>query len=345
MNPADDSSEKGLWRQAAEINRRIDEAVETFERQLRGGAQPAPSPPTMLVASESPHGPIPVPTRPPAGPPGFSLGSVGATVATLPTRPATIPATPTTPHLVDLRAVDVQLAGELDILRARHAEPEALTFPVPWSGAPRRLFVAAPDTGLLPNPVSDDEIRDVVQPHWRAVHEQAAAADDALLRAREAFDKAGPFRRFSRARKALAAALRDWDEAALSKEAVDLLWQGDAMRRQFDHFRAAADTVFGAAMAAANRHDALEAQIAEVERQRSMIAALLDNRVTALRPVLGQTRAQTLEAALARLATPSQPVDKTSDHAAWNETNSVADDSDKIAADANTAKTPGPITG
>ena len=342
MNPADDSSANGLWRQAAEINRRIDKAVETFERQLRGGDQPATKLPTEPVASDAPREPMPAPPRPPAAPLGFSLDSIGAP---LPTRSVMIPAAPTPPVHVDLRAVDTQLAGELDALRASRTEPEALTFPVPWSGAPRPLFVATPDMGLLPNPVSDDEIRDVVQPHWRAVHEQAAAADSALLRSREAFDKAGPFRRFGSARKALAAAQSDWDEAVMSKDALDLLWQGDAMRRQFERFREAADTAFGAAMANANRQNALEAQIAEVERQRGMIAALLDNRVTALRPAPGQTRGQTLEAALARLARPVQPIDRTSDHASWNETGSGADDSDKTAADADTAKIPSPATG
>ncbi|MBP2315835.1 hypothetical protein [Azospirillum soli] len=336
-NHGDDPDVNGIWRQAAEVNRRIDEAVEAFERQIRGGAQTVPTRPPPQLRRTTRDAPTPLNLRPPSDRP--PVAGLHGTLTVLPSRAA--PRFPAPRPRVDLDTVDAQLRAELDALEAKRAEcraPEALAFSVPWSAMPRPLFIADSDGRLVPNPVSDEEIRDIVQPHWRAVHEQANAADSALIESRDAFERAGLFRRLSGARRALTAAQEDWDEATLAKETLDLLWQGESMRRQFEHFRTMADESFKQAMATTGQDDEVTARIVEIERQKAIVAALRAGGVTALEPDPKQTRAQALETALIRLA-PPQPADSKSDYPPHSEpVHAVDGDTSAVDSHKPTAK-------
>lgn len=54
-------------------------------------------------------------------------------------------------------------------------DPLALVYLDPLTDAPRHLFVRGPDGRPRPNPIRDEELRDRVQPHWRALRDAVAA--------------------------------------------------------------------------------------------------------------------------------------------------------------------------
>lgn len=148
------------------------------------------------------------------------------------------------------------------------------------------------------NEMGEEEIRDRLQPHWRALHDAAAAAEADLRDAEAGQRQARLFARFGRARRTLRAARQAFEEAIRAKEAVDMLWNGEAMRRQTDVHRTGVQ-------AASRRGGTIEADraaaLAEAERKladlrehRAQIELALKAGQTVVRVPQGQNPAQAL---------------------------------------------------
>lgn len=320
------------WQQVIESNRSVDEAVSAIEHAVWGAhpepkaAAPDPMPPSaafklapkqavwpIAPVAELRRLDVPAPAAPP--PPSPSRAVPPLTLVGMATaKPAAAPAEPAAFRERDLDAIAAQLASQLDELKRQResmVDPATLVFTIPWSTTPRSLLVQDEASGgWHPNPVNDDEIRDVVQPHWRVLYERAQAAEAAAATADEAYRRAGPLRRIGALRRALREAREAAAEADRAKRAADLLWAGDAIRQQAAHSRQLADQSFQDAMKAASNVVQLHADIADLESQQALLAALREVGATTVVQRGDETQTQALERTLAetKSADTAEPV-------------------------------------
>lgn len=334
------------WKRAIETNRGIDEAVAHYEQALRAdwhrlqdparlrpvedaptrqairatgsfgatplrpaaglvaapqSVPPSPAPPASIAPSAAPPRPVVVPMPPPAA------GRNGA---------GGVPE-----HRVPVDAIASQITAAIDALRTRAAGAEAQVLADPWTGKPRPLFTDGDgENGVVrPNPYTDEEIRDRIQPHWRAVRTAAEETAAAREEAERAFAAANPFRRMGAARRALTAARAAEAEARQSSDALEAIWSGESMRRQFVHDRAVADEAFQRAMEAAVGAPDLDRRLAALEEEQAMTVRLIEHGVSVIGARPGETRAQALVRAVAALPVPPP--------SAVRESGSIPDDS------------------
>lgn len=110
------------------------------------------------------------------------------------------------------------------------ADPLALVYLDPLTDAPRHLFVCGSDGHPVLNRVSDEELRDQRQPHWRALR---AAMERAVGGAAES-----------------ETVTRAWDTA-------EWIWDSEPLRRQRALDRDRAERAFAAALRLFERRDGM----------------------------------------------------------------------------------------
>lgn len=309
------------WRTAIDDNRQLDEAVAQIEQAVwappvaipPAQARPAPvAPPPAPPASASPPpvSPTPVPLAPVFINPAASAPSARGDGRPTPLRMVAMSPAPTlnvkpaatpkpTPAVIveDLDAVVRNLEAERDgLLRRRRALLADIAFLLPWSPTPRPVLTA--DGGLFQ--VDDEELRDVIQPHWRAVAAQAATAATDLAEARESHGDEPAWRRAWRRRSALKAAEDAELAARQALEAAELIWRSDSLNERREQLRRQAEQIRDAGLATVAGVPELDAAIAANGEALALAAALRERGVSQFERRPAETPAQ----AMARAATP-----------------------------------------
>lgn len=313
------------WRSAIDDNRQLDEAVAQIEQAvwappaamqtaaMQTAAAPSPAQPAAVPPAQArptPVPPTPAPLAPvfinPAAPAPSARGDGRPTplrmVAMSPApmlnvKPAATPKPAPAVIVEDLDAVVRNLEAERDgLLRRRRALLADIAFLLPWSPTPRPALVA--DGGLFQ--VDDEELRDVIQPHWRAVAAQAAAAAAALAEARESNGDEPAWRRAWRRRSALKAAEDAELAARQALEAAELIWRSDSLNERREQLRRQAEQIRDAGLATVEGVPELDAAIAANGEALALAAALRERGVSQFERRPAETPAQ----AMARAATP-----------------------------------------
>lgn len=295
------------WTRAVAANRSLDDAVAAYERTLRPD-QPRPGSTPRPPAADSGSARPTLQAMATLGVPALSHPPIASMPTVKALRPVVVPMptaggvrSPGSPGgeiRVPVDAVAAQIRAGIEALRAQESEAGARSYPDPWTGKPRPLYVAGPEGAQHPNLFADEDLRDRIQPHWRAIHAAAAEAAAALSEAQAAHSVAGLFRRMGVSRRRLAAAREAEAEARQALEALEAVWSGESMRRQFEHDRAVADAAFRQALEGVPGGPDLQRRLSALEDERHMVERLAAHGVTSLGARPGETRDQALARAL-----------------------------------------------
>ncbi|NYZ15414.1 hypothetical protein HL658_22985 [Azospirillum sp. RWY-5-1] len=286
-------------RRALDANRRVDEAVSALEGALWR------TPPTVQAQVPT-QVPTQIPTRTPASAPMRpALALTGTMVPFRPSprlvpkaapveAPAPDPAPPapaTRPEqLADIgRALDEE---DADLRRRRTALLEGAVFTLPWDPNPRPVLAAAGDGTL--HRVADEELRDVIQPHWRALLERAAAASADLAAAGTAVERMPGWKRLWSGRAMLRAAEQADVAAREAVEAAELIWNSASILDRRNQMRTIADRAVATAAAAVDGVPAIDRALAELADCRARLADLRRRGMSSLERRPGETRTQAL---------------------------------------------------
>lgn len=292
------------WRSVIEANRQIDAAVASIEEAV--WAQPVPPvftprPPTP-IADHAPTAAVPIfpNARADARPPPLRMVAVAPTpVFTMkPAQQPSPPAAPAAPAVVveDVAAVVGLLRAEAVELRRRRNELlKDVAFLLPWSPKPRPVL--QPDGA--PYQVDDEELRDVIQPHWRAIAAQAAAAEAELAEAHAAERNKPAWRRTWRRRTTLKATEEAAEAARRAVETAELIWSSDSVMERRTQTRRQVEDIREAGVATVEGVPELNAAIAAVDAALALAATLDERGVRRFERHPNETPAQAMARAAA----------------------------------------------
>lgn len=270
-----------------EANRQLDAAVASIEEAVWAPSVAptfSPRPPASIAA----HPPTPAP--PPVFPAAFSAAAARSEARPPPLRmvamapapvfgmkPAAGPAAPPGPIqapatvIEDLSAVVGLLQAEAaDLRRRRNELLKDIAFLLPWSPKPRPALLA----DNAPYQVDDAELRDVIQPHWRAISAQAATAEAELAAAREAERNGPAWRRAWLRRTALKTAEDAAEAARQAVETAELIWGSDSVLERRAQMRRQVEEIREAGVATVEGVPELNAAIAATDAALALAATL-----------------------------------------------------------------------
>lgn len=270
-------------RSVIEANRQLDAAVASIEEAV--WAQPVPpvfTPrPPAPIADHAPTAvapPIFPNARADARPPPLRMVAMApAPVFTM--KPAPNPSAPPAPAMVveDVAAVVGLLRAEAVELRRRRNELlKDVAFLLPWSPKPRPVLKA----DGAPYQVDDEELRDVIQPHWRAIAAQAAAAEAELADVRAAGRNEPAWRRAWGRRTTLKAAEEAAEAARQAVETAELIWGSDSVIERRGETRRQVEEIREAGVATVEGVPELNAAIAATDAALALAATLNERGVS-----------------------------------------------------------------